>query len=299
MITPEFALLGGFFLLILALVGGGGYWYMQRKEASGAGEESPDGLLAGTLLAFGEAVPTRDSQSERYRKMLLFAGYRRPEALTMFFGAKAAATVIFGLMAGVFSLIFGDGGAGWLTAVLAGAGIGYLMTDQVLSWLIGRRAETLKRSLPLALELLVLGLEGGQSLDGAMLDTVRELRVPHPELASELATVPTGVLSTRSRQDQLRLLMERNTEAELKRFAQVLIDSDRFGTSLAGALRNQTRFLRTHLRQTAQEQARKVSVKLVFPVFFLIFPAVLLVTLGPAVLQLMGSLESGFGGVVK
>jgi tight adherence protein C len=79
----------------------------------------------------------------------------------------------------------------------------------------------------------------------------------------------------------------------------VLIDSDRFGTSLAGALRNQTRYLRTSLRQSAQEQARKVSVKLVFPVFFLIFPAVLLVTLGPAVLQLMGSLDSGFGGVIK
>jgi len=299
MITPEFALVGGFFLLILALVGGGGYWYQQRKEASAEAETAPEGLLAGTLLAFGEAVPTRDSQSERYRKMLLFAGYRRPEALTMFFGAKGAATVLFGLLAGGFSLIFGDGGAGWLTAILAGAGMGYLLTDQVLSWLIRRRAETLKRSLPLALELLVLGLEGGQSLDSAMIDTVRELRVPHPELASELATVPTGLLSTRSRQDQLRLLVERNTEAELKRFAQVLIDSDRFGTSLAGALRNQTRYLRTHLRQTAQEQARKVSVKLVFPVFFLIFPAVLLVTLGPAVLQLMGSLESGFGGVVK
>ncbi len=299
MITPEFALLGGFFFLILAVVGGGGYWYLQRKQTNAEEETAPEGLLAGTLLAFGEAVPARDSQSERYRKMLLFAGYRRPEALPMFFGAKAAATLVFGVLAGVFCLIFGEGGAGWLTAVLAGAGMGYLLTDQVLSWLIRRRAETLKRSLPLALELLVLGLEGGQSLDSALMDTVRELRVPHPELSSELATVPTGMLSTRSRQDQLRLLMERNTEAELKRFAQVLIDSDRFGTSLAGALRNQTRYLRTHLRQTAQEQARKVSVKLVFPVFFLIFPAVLLVTLGPAVLQLMGSLESGFGGVVK
>ena len=301
MIAPEFALLGGFFLLILAVVGGGGYWYLQRKEANANAERetAPEGLLAGTLLAFGEAVPTRDSQSERYRKMLLFAGYRSPEALPMFLGAKAASTLVFCLLAGVCSLVFGEGGAGWLTAGLAGAGMGYLLTDQVLSWLIRRRAETLKRSLPMAMELLVLGLEGGQSLDSALMETVRELRVPHSELASELATVPTRMLSTRSRQDQLRLLMERNTEAELKRFAQVLIDSDRFGTSLAGALRNQTRYLRTHLRQTAQEQARKVSVKLVFPVFFLLFPAVLLVTLGPAVLQLMGSLDSGFGGVVK
>jgi tight adherence protein C len=106
-------------------------------------------------------------------------------------------------------------------------------------------------------------------------------------------------LSTRSRQDQLRQLISQNKEPEIRRFAQVLLDSDRFGTSLATALRNQTRYLRTNLRQQAQEQARKVSVKLVFPVFFLIFPAVLLVTLGPAVLQLMDSLQNGFGDVVR
>lgn len=296
--SPELALVGGFFLLILALVGGGGYWFLQRKEADGDAAD-PQQLLAGTLQAFGAAVPTRDSQIDRYRKLLSYAGYRRPEALTIFFGAKAASTLVLGLLAAVGSLVFGESGLGWLTALIAGGGMGYLMTDRVLSWMVSRRAERLKRSLPLALELLVLGLEGGQSLDGAMLDTARELRVSHPELASELATVPTGMLSTRSRQDQLRQLMDRNREPEIRRFAQVLIDSDRFGTSLAGALRNQTRYLRTSLRQSAQEKARKVSVKLVFPVFFLIFPAVLLVTLGPAVLQLMGSLDSGFGGLVK
>jgi tight adherence protein C len=132
-----------------------------------------------------------------------------------------------------------------------------------------------------------------------MLDTARELESSHPDLARELASVPPGILSTRSRQDQLRQLLNQNQEPEIRRFAQVLLDSDRFGTSLAAALRNQTRYLRTSLRQQAQEQARKVSVKLVFPVFFLIFPAVLLVTLGPAVLQLMDSLQSGFGSVIR
>ena len=184
-------------------------------------------------------------------------------------------------------------------ALLAGGGLGYLLTDRVLVSLGNRRAERLKRSLPLALELLVLALESGQSLDGAMLDTARELESSHPDLARELASVPPGILSTRSRQDQLRQLLNQNKEPEIRRFAQVLLDSDRFGTSLAAALRNQTRYLRTSLRQQAQEQARKVSVKLVFPVFFLIFPAVLLVTLGPAVLQLMDSLQSGFGNVIR
>ncbi|MCA2963914.1 MAG: type II secretion system F family protein [Acidobacteriota bacterium] len=296
--SPEVALAGGFFLLVLALVGGGGYWYLQRRESSGQ-DDGAERLLAGTLEAFGAAVPARDSQAERYRKLLRYAGFRRPEALSIFYGAKAATSVALGTLAAVGSLLLTDAGVQWLVALLAGGGLGYLLTDRVLVSLGNRRAERLKRSLPLALELLVLALESGQSLDGAMLDTARELESSHPDLARELASVPPGILSTRSRQDQLRQLLNQNKEPEIRRFAQVLLDSDRFGTSLAAALRNQTRYLRTSLRQQAQEQARKVSVKLVFPVFFLIFPAVLLVTLGPAVLQLMDSLQSGFGNVIR
>ncbi|MBZ2177848.1 MAG: type II secretion system F family protein [Acidobacteria bacterium] len=296
--SPEVALAGGFFLLVLALVGGGGYWYLQRRESNGQ-DDGAERLLAGTLEAFGAAVPARDSQAERYRKLLRYAGFRRPEALSIFYGAKAATSVALGTLAAVGSLLLTDAGVQWLVALLAGGGLGYLLTDRVLVSLGNRRAERLKRSLPLALELLVLALESGQSLDGAMLDTARELESSHPDLARELASVPPGILSTRSRQDQLRQLLNQNKEPEIRRFAQVLLDSDRFGTSLAAALRNQTRYLRTSLRQQAQEQARKVSVKLVFPVFFLIFPAVLLVTLGPAVLQLMDSLQSGFGNVIR
>lgn len=296
--SPDVALAGGFFLLVLALVGGGGYWYLQKRDATGE-DADPERLLTGTLEAVGAAVPARSSQAERYRQLLRYAGYRQPEALTTYYGAKAAATVGLGTVAGAGSFLLADGGGQWLVALLAGSGLGYLLTDRVLVWLGNRRAERLKRSLPLALELLVLALESGQSLDGAMLDTARELESSHPDLARELASVPPGILSTRSRQDQLRQLLNQNQEPEIRRFAQVLLDSDRFGTSLAAALRNQTRYLRTSLRQQAQEQARKVSVKLVFPVFFLIFPAVLLVTLGPAVLQLMDSLQSGFGSVIR
>lgn len=296
--SPEVALAGGFFLLVLALVGGGGYWYLQRRESSGP-DDGAERLLAGTLEAFGAAVPARDSHAERYRKLLRYAGFRRAEALSIFYGAKAATSIALGTLAAVGSLLLTDAGVQWLVALLAGAGLGYLLADRVLVWLGNRRAERLKRSLPLALELLVLALESGQSLDGAMLDTARELESSHPDLAAELASVPPGILSARSRQDQLRQLLNQNKEPEIRRFAQVLLDSDRFGTSLAAALRNQTRYLRTSLRQQAQEQARKVSVKLVFPVFFLIFPAVLLVTLGPAVLQLMDSLQSGFGNVIR
>jgi tight adherence protein C len=121
-------------------------------------------------------------------------------------------------------------------------------------------------------------------------ETARELDATHPELAEEFNLVLMEILASRSRQEALRGLAERNSEQEVKRIAQVLIDGDRFGTGLASALRNQLRFLRTRMRQSAQEQARKVSVKLVFPIFFLIFPAILLVTLGPAVILVFNAL---------
>ena len=98
------------------------------------------------------------------------------------------------------------------------------------------------------------------------------------------------LLASRSRSEVYQLLRERNSEPEMKRVAQVLIDGERFGTTLAPALRTHVRFLRIRLRQQAQEQARKVSIKLIFPVFFLIFPAVILITLGPAIIQIQSQL---------
>jgi tight adherence protein C len=110
-------------------------------------------------------------------------------------------------------------------------------------------------------------------------------------LSGELHQVQIEMPASRSRAEVFRALSDRNTEPELKRLAQVFLDSDRFGTGLAPALRTHVKFLRIRLRQQAYEQARKVSVKLVFPVFFLIFPSVILVTLGPALIQVYSQLN--------
>ena len=95
-----------------------------------------------------------------------------------------------------------------------------------------------------------------------------------------------------SRADAFRALGVRNREAELRKLGNLLIDSDRFGVSIGGALRSHAKYLRTRFRQQAQEKARKVGVKLIFPVFFLIFPSVLLVTLGPACMMMYGQLKT-------
>jgi tight adherence protein C len=179
-----------------------------------------------------------------------------------------------------------------LPALICGAGFGYLSPDIVLGRIARKRVNQLRHGLPAALDLLVLAVEAGQGLDAAILDTSRGLRVSHPALASEFTQLQLELKANTSRSDALRNFASRSRDAEMRKFANLLIDTDRFGTSLGPALKTHARYLRIRFRQIAQERARKVGVKLIFPVFFLIFPSVILVTLGPAVLMLMTQMKS-------
>jgi tight adherence protein C len=285
----EFAILIGFFLAVVGCITGLGYVFMNRGGGTAA-IDTPPASFKETLKNFGALVPKRSQHVDHYRQLLSNAGYRHPDALTTFFGIKAASILGFACVLALVSLIAAGDSTGVVMAVMAGAGIGHLLPDRILRATHTRRDNNLRSSLPVALELMILGLEAGQGLDSVIAETARELDVTHPELAEECNLVLMEILASRSRQEALRGLAERNSEQEVKRIAQVLIDGDRFGTGLASALRNQLRFLRTRMRQSAQEQARKVSVKLVFPIFFLIFPAILLVTLGPAVILVFNAL---------
>jgi tight adherence protein C len=285
----EFAILIGFFLAVVGCITGLGYVFMNRGGGTAA-IDTPPASFKETLKNFGALVPKRSQHVDHYRQLLSNAGYRHPDALTTFFGIKAASILGFACVLALVSLIAAGDSTGVVMAVMAGAGIGHLLPDRILRATHTRRDNNLRSSLPVALELMILGLEAGQGLDSVIAETARELDVTHPELAEEFNLVLMEILASRSRQEALRGLAERNSEQEVKRIAQVLIDGDRFGTGLASALRNQLRFLRTRMRQSAQEQARKVSVKLVFPIFFLIFPAILLVTLGPAVILVFNAL---------
>ena len=170
-------------------------------------------------------------------------------------------------------------------------GFGYLLPDRVLERLAARRVFQLRRGLPAALDLMVLAVEAGQSLDAAILEASRGLRATHPELASEFTQLHLELRANTTRAEALRNFAERSRDMELRKFTNLLIDTDRFGTSLGPALKTHARYLRIRFRQMAQEKARKVSVKLIFPVFFLIFPSVILVTLGPAVILIFTQMQ--------
>lgn len=285
--TP-FALLGAFFVLVMVGVTLVGYAVLSRRTARTAQYPPAQNrdLLQDTLLKVGEAMPARQTQAERFHLQLNLAGYRQPNAAQTFSGVKSALALGLGLVCAALKMAIDPDLAGGLIALVGGAGLGYLLPDRFLEFAVKRRARRLLYGIPMALDLMVLGLEAGQTVDAALAETARELRSGYPELASEFNQVHLEMLASRSRPEVYQLLRERNSEPEMKRMAQVLIDSERFGSALAPALRTHVRFLRIRLRQQAQEQARKVSVKLIFPVFFLIFPAVILITLGPAIIQI-------------
>lgn len=247
------------------------------------------------LLQLGAAAAPSEAATSNLRLRLAAAGYRIPAAPQIFQGIRISTAVAAGLLLGWAALWQDSGAGGALVAALCGAGAGFLLPGRVLEAMRQARITRIHRALPPALDLMVLSVEAGQGLDMALAETSRELRQVHPELAAELAQVQLEIRAGRQRSDVLSDLGRRTGSPELKKLAVVLVDSDRFGTSLAPALRTHARFLRTRRRQMAQEAARKLGVKLVFPVFFLIMPAVFVVALGPPVLSFFEGMQALLG----
>ena len=298
-------LLIGLFLLVTAAVTAAGYVFVLRpSRGDPANLQLPDAItidqrdlpsaqaaVVDVFRLIGEAMPDSGNQAE-LRRQLMMAGYRWPSAVSIFMGIKVAAALVLGIALAWGAMVGRSDAGAAAMAALCGLGLGYLLPDRVLDKIAAGRMKQLRRGLPAALDLMVLGIEAGQGLDAAILDTSRGLRVSQPELASEFTQLHLEIRANTSRADALRNFALRCKDGELKKFANLLIDTDRFGTSLGPALKTHGRYLRIRFRQTAQEKARKVGVKLIFPVFFLIFPSVLLVTLGPAVIMLMGQLKN-------
>ena len=300
-------LLIGLFFFILAAVSAVGYVFVlgpSRNEAGTAvipapiGRNQPDmpgaqGALVDIFRMIGEAVPGGDEKAEAARQKLVIAGYRWSSAVSIFLGIKGA-TALMLAAAGVWAAVTFRPDAELFQLFLAaicGLGFGFLIPGRVLDRLAQKRIEKLRRGLPAALDLMVLAVEAGQGLDAAILDTSRGLRSTHPDLAAEFTQLQLELRADTTRVEALRNFAERTKDMEVRKFANLLIDTDRFGTSLGPALKTHARYLRIRFRQIAQERARKVGVKLIFPVFFLIFPSVILVTLGPAVILIFTQMQ--------
>jgi tight adherence protein C len=166
-----------------------------------------------------------------------------------------------------------------------GAMAGWMLPRFGLEKRVSKRQEILRLSTPDMLDLLVVSVEAGLGLDQAMQHVGQELAASHPQLGEELSLVNLEMRAGKRRSDALRNLAERTGEPELRKLVAILIQNDRFGTSMGESLRNHSDFLRTKRRQEAEERAGKVGVKLVFPIFFFILPSMLIVAAGPGLLQ--------------
>jgi tight adherence protein C len=281
-------------LLLFATVFGAilvvGQLYLRRGVEVASTPQPGSGVVTLVLSGLGRLIHRPGSHSDGLRKLLFRAGYRAHSDLMVFHGIQAAGAIAAALFCGYLLSTVGPEGSS--LAMLAGAGFGFLAPSRVLHYQVRARARRIRSSVPAALELMVLALEAGQTIDQAMNDTAVSLRTVYPDLSSEFLFCNLELQAGTGRTEALRRLAGRCGEEEVKKVAAILIDGERFGTSLGPALRTHARFLRTRMRQSAQERARKLSVKLVLPVFFLIFPTVMVVTLGPAYLQLRGFLGS-------
>ena len=236
--------------------------------------------LVSLFKRVGEKAPRSPKELGQLRLRLVQAGFRRDEALTIFFGIRVSlALVLFAVFS--TSIITRPN----ITLALAGVGAGYVLPGMVLARLAKRRAHKIRLSLADALDLLVVSVEAGLGLDQAMTRVGDELAFAYPDLSAELRLVNLELRAGKARADALRNLADRTGVDDLSSLVTMLIQTDKFGTSVAQSLRVYSETLRTKRRQRAEEAAAKTGVKMVFPLVLCIFPAIWVVTIGPAAIK--------------
>lgn len=236
--------------------------------------------LVGALKRLGNAVPHSPNEMGKLQLRLVRAGFRSHDAVIVFFGVRI----------GVALLLFGVFGSPLLMRpnlgyALAAAGVGYLLPSMALGRLERRRQHRIRMGLPDALDLLVVSVEAGLGLDQAIQRVGEEIAFAHRELSDELRLVNLELRAGKGRTDALRALAERTGVDDLSSLVAMLVQTDRFGTSVAQSLRVHADTMRTKRRQRAEEAAAKTGVKMVFPLVFCIFPAIWVVTIGPAAIK--------------
>ena len=247
----------------------------QASEANASSEQ-----IAGFLKRMGEKVPKSTKELGKIQLRLVQAGYRGSEALPVFLGIRvgtalaAFAVCMTGLLTKP-SLAMG----------LAAMGLAYVMPGIVLARKAKKRQHKIRLSLADALDLLVVSVEAGLGLDQALARVAQELSMAHPDLSSELRLVNLELLAGKARSEALRNLAERTGVDDLSSLVAMLVQTDKFGTSVANSLRVFSETLRTKRRQRAEEAAAKTGVKMVFPLVVCIFPSIWIVTIGPAAIR--------------
>lgn len=236
--------------------------------------------LGGVVEHFEQVLPKSDAEVSVARQRLVRAGFRQDQGLKVFYGAKVLLPILLLAVAFVTGLMAKN----MFMSIAFAVGGGFLIPDFYLGHLISKRQKKIHKGLPDVLDLLVICIEAGLSLDQATARTADELVKAQPELSDELHMVVLEQRAGRPRGESWKHMADRTGVDSVRNLVSMLVQSEQLGTSVAKTMRVHGDTLRTQRVQQVEEEAAKTSVKLVFPLVFFIFPSLFVVLLGPAVL---------------
>ncbi len=248
------------------------------------------GILGDVVEQFERVIPRSDAEVSVIQKRLILAGFRKDTAVKIFYGTKVLAPL---LLLGI-AVVTGLARQSPFFILIACLGLGFLIPDFWLGKLISKRQASVRRGLPDVLDMLVICIEAGLSLDQATARTSVEMQQSQPVLSDELGVVALEQRAGTPRSDAWKHLADRTGVDNVRNLVSMLVQSEQFGTSIAKTLRVHSDTLRTKRVQEIEEKAAKLSVKLLFPLALFIFPSLFLVVLGPAAISMSESFKTLF-----
>jgi tight adherence protein C len=292
----------GVFVAMCVLVGTTTSWVLARnapekRRLRAIAQPAPervvvdDGLVATpdpVLARLSSLLPKSPKEMSILQRTLTRAGYHSSRALLTYSLAEVVLPIVL-----FFATIMLFGLTAGLVPGLVLALIGYFTPSLYIGHRTNQRQRAIRNGLPDALDLLTVCVEAGSGLDQAVAKSGEELRVSHPELADELTTVTTEIRAGKPRLEAFKNFGKRTGVDEVRSLVSMLTQTDRFGTSIAEALRVHSDMARTKRRQLAEERAGKVGVKLVFPLALCLFPALYIVCFGPVVVRIYHAFFEG------
>ena len=239
-----------------------------------------------------ETVSGNEKAMGQLREELLNAGFRRESAPVVFKGIQFILTGVGLFVGGVFGMLADGLSQGLILKAAAGIVIGFIIPKLILNQLVKRRKEKIFLGMPDALDLMVVCVEAGLGMDQALRKVADEMLKSHVEIGEEFSIANQQLQFGKSRSDVLKALGFRSGVDDLKQLTAILIQADRFGSSIAAALRVQSDAMRVKRRQIAEEKAAKTAVKMIFPLVLFIFPGIFVVLVGPAGISMYRNLIS-------
>lgn len=258
--------------------------------AAAAAKNKTNPFIEKISLALGKFAPKDEAGNSKLRLALMQAGFYNENSVRIFLSLKILCAVTLFSTYILLSLLAKKGGLSLFLVGLLLVLMGYALPGFVLQGKIRRRQEEIAGGLPDVLDFLVICVEAGLGLNAAILRVGQELRLRCKALSDELLLVNQEMLTGITRERALRHLAQRNRVEDLKILVGSLVLADKLGTNIADTLRVQSDSLRTRVRQRAEEKAAKAGIKLLFPLVFLIFPALFIVILGPGVIMIIKTL---------